>query len=111
LLEKLRTPGEPWDVGWLPWGTAYADPAGAFLSLFYKTSLEPRMRAVNNKVTGLRRAASWAGLEADLMRSDPPVAAYAHGMRVDLLSPSYGCYRSHVIYELDFAAACKLDHR
>jgi hypothetical protein len=41
------------------------------------------------------------------MRNDPPVAAYAHAMRVDLVSASFGCCRSHAIYELGLAAACK----
>jgi hypothetical protein len=45
------------------------------------------------------------------MRNDPPAAAYAHGMRMDLISPSFGCYRADPFYELDFAAACKLDRR
>ena len=106
LLLKLRTAGEPWDVGWLPWGAAYADPAGFLLPLFRGTQLEPRIRAANNRVTGLGRDKSWAEFEAKLVRDDPPVAAYAHAMRVDLVSSSFGCYRSHILYELDFAAAC-----
>lgn len=106
LLEKLRTPGEPWDVGWIPWGPAYPDPAGSFAPLFQGTRYEARIDAAN-KVTGPGRAKGWAAVEADLMRNDPPVAAYAHTTRVDLLSPSYGCYRGHAVYELDFAAACK----
>ena len=84
---------------------AYADPAAVLLPLFRDTQLEPRIRAAN-RVTGLGRDKSWADFEAKLMRDDPPVAAYAHAMRVDLVSSSYGCYRSHILYELDFAAAC-----
>jgi ABC-type transport system substrate-binding protein len=113
LLQKLRARGtqaQPWDIGWLIWGSFYDDPAGVFIPLLRDTRLGARVDGANG-VTGAGRAKAWADLEAYLMRNDPPVAAYAHGMRIDLVSPSFGCYRSDAFYELDFAAACKLDRR
>lgn len=111
LLDKLRTPGEPWDVTWLPWGTSYPEPAGFLVVFFHSagfhgTKYEARAEAVN-RVTGAARDKAWADFEADLMRDDPPVAAYMNPTTVTLLSRSYGCFRRHPVYEVDLAAACK----
>ena len=46
-------------------------------------------------------------LETDLMRNDPPVAAYADITARILVSPSFGCFGSLQGYDLDLAAACK----
>jgi peptide/nickel transport system substrate-binding protein len=110
LLEKLRlrAQGEPFDVAWLNWGAFYPDPASAFLALLRGTRYEARINAVN-RVNGHARAKSWADLETDLMRNDPPVAAYADVTARLLVSRSLGCLGSLRGYghELDLAAACK----
>ena len=106
LLEKLVTKGEPWDVATLSWGTFYPGPAGALLPLVNDTRYEPRIVAAN-RVTGKARAKSWAKLEADLMRNDPPVAVYADATALILVSRSFGCLRWVPGYDLDLAAACK----
>jgi ABC-type transport system substrate-binding protein len=105
-LERLRTKGEPWDVGWIPWSACYADPAGALLPLLSDTRYAGRINAAN-RVTGTARAKAWSGLEAELMRNDPPVAAYANSTALILLSRSFGCFRWVPGYEFDLAAACK----
>jgi ABC-type transport system substrate-binding protein len=110
LYEKLNTPGEPWDVTWLPWGAWYPDPAGATLPLLRGTRYEARLNAAN-RVTGAARAKTWADLEADLMRNDPPVAAYADATALILISRNLGCLRTHPQVDLDLAAVCKLDGR
>jgi ABC-type oligopeptide transport system substrate-binding subunit len=106
LLQKLRAPDEPWDVAWLPWNPWYADPASSLVLLFRETRFEGRVNAVN-QVTGAARAKAWARLESDLMRNDPPVAAYMNPTDLILVSRSFGCYRYHPFYDLDLAAACK----
>ena len=108
LLEKLRrrTQGEPFDVAWLNWGAFYPDPAGAILSLLRGTRYEARINAVN-RVSGDARAKAWADLETDLMRNDPPVAAYADTSVRILVSRSFGCFHSLQGLDLDLAAACK----
>jgi peptide/nickel transport system substrate-binding protein len=108
LLEKLRrrTKGEPFDVAWLNWGAFYADPAGAVLPLLRGTRYEARINAAN-RATGAGRAKSWADIETDLMRNDPPVAAYAGITARILVSRSFGCFGSLQGYDLDLAAACK----
>jgi hypothetical protein len=42
LLEKVYTPGEPWDVAWLPHGAPYPDSAGALVPLLRGTRHEAR---------------------------------------------------------------------
>jgi len=106
LSTKLKTKGEPWDVAWLPWGAWYADPAGAILPLLRGTSYEARINAAN-RATGAARVNSWADVETDLMRNDPPVAVYADVTSLILVSRSFGCFKSLQGYEIDLAAACK----
>lgn len=110
LLAKLIVKGEPWDVAWLPWSTWYVDPAGFLLPLLSGTRYEAKIDAAN-KVTGAARAATWAKLESDLMRNDPPVAVYADSSALILLSRGFGCYRTVLLYDLDLAAACVRDRR
>ena len=106
LLAKLIVKGEPWDVAWLPWNTWYVDPAGFLLPLLSGTRYEEKINAAN-RVTGAARTATWAKLESDLMRNDPPVAVYAESSALILLSRNFGCYRTIPLYDLDLAAACK----
>jgi hypothetical protein len=106
LLRKLVTPGEPWDVAWLPHQAWYADPAGALIPLLNDTRYEARVNAAN-RVTGAARARAWADLEADLMRDDPPAAVYADDTSLLLFSRSFGCFRRVPVYDVDLAAACK----
>jgi peptide/nickel transport system substrate-binding protein len=109
LLEKLRrrTQGEPFDIAWLNWGSFYPDPAGAFLPLLRGTRYEARINAANRVNGHAARAKAWADLETDLMRNDPPVAAYADASARILVSQSFGCFHSLQGIELDLAAACK----
>lgn len=106
LLEKLRTKGEPWDVAWIPWSAWYAEPAGYLVPLLSDTRYARRVNAAN-RVTGSARAKAWSDLAADLMRDDPPAAAYANGTALILVSRSFGCYRWVPVYDIDLAAACK----
>lgn len=110
LIAKLIVKGEPWDVAWLPWSTWYVDPAGFLLPLLNGTRYEARLDAAN-KVTGAARAATWAKLESDIMRNDPPVAVYADGSALILLSRNLGCYRPVPLYDIDLAAVCVRDRR
>ena len=107
MLQKIRVPGEPWDVVWLPWNSWYADPAGSLVLLFRTTRFQPRVDAANLVTGRAARARAWARLENDLMRNDPPVAAYMNPTALTLLSRSFGCYRHDPVNDFDLAAACK----
>jgi ABC-type transport system substrate-binding protein len=107
-LEKLRTPGEPWDVSVGGGGAIvapYPDPAAAFLQVLRGTRWEARVEAANQLTDPAARAKAWADLETDLMRDDPPVAAYGDWNPPFFVSRSFGCWRPG--QELDFAAICK----
>src|SRR5262249_38601969 len=58
MLQKLRVPGEPWDVAWLPWNSWYFDPAGSLVLLFRTTRFQPRVDAAN-RLTGAARDKAW----------------------------------------------------
>jgi ABC-type oligopeptide transport system substrate-binding subunit len=105
LLEKVVTKGEPWDVVWLPWGAFYPGPAGFLLPLLNDTRYEPRIEKAN-RLTGEARAKSWAKLEADLMRNDPPAAVYADSMALVLTSRNFGCFPWVPGADLELGAVC-----
>ena len=106
LLEKVATPGEPWDVAWLPWGAPYPDPAGALVPLLRGTRYEARMNAAN-RLTDSARGQAWADLEDDVMRDDPPVAVYADWTPLAFVSrKNFGCWTGADAY-LDLATVCK----
>ncbi len=110
LVERLETPGEPWDVALLPLGgVAYPDPAAVLVPLLRGTRYEARIDAANRVRGATARARAWADLEADLMRNDPPVAAYANGTGLVLVSRSFGCWipERPSRYGLDLGAVCK----
>ena len=90
-----------------PWGAWYADPAGAVLPLLRGTRYEARINEANRATGAAARAKSWANLETDLMRNDPPVAVYADVTSLILVSRSFDCFRSLRGMEVDLAAACK----
>ena len=102
LQEKLATPGEPWDVAGVGIDAVYPDPAGVFVPLLRGTRYEARVNAAN-RLRGADRAKAWADLETELMRDDPPVAAYGDWRPLFFVSRSFGCWGQ----ELDFAAVCK----
>jgi peptide/nickel transport system substrate-binding protein len=102
LQEKLATPGEPWDVAGVGINAVYPDPAGVFVPLLRGTRYEARVNAAN-RLRGADRAKAWADLETELMRDDPPVAAYGDWRPLFFVSRSFGCWGR----ELDFAAVCK----
>ena len=105
MQKKLNTPGEPWDVTVGGGSAQYPDPAGVLVPLLRDTRYEARANAANRVTDAAARAKSWAVLEADLMRNDPPVAVYGDWTPLVFVSRSYGCGR--LGYVLDLAAVCK----
>jgi oligopeptide transport system substrate-binding protein len=101
--DKLNTPGEPWDVAPAGLSADYPDPAGVLIPLLRGTRYEPRVDAANRVLGDAARAKAWADLEADLMRNDPPVAAYADWNPLYFVSRNFGCWGPVV----DLGAVCK----
>jgi ABC-type oligopeptide transport system substrate-binding subunit len=107
-LRKLATPGEPWDVSVGAGGAVsapYPDPAAALIPLLRGTRWQTRVEAANRLTDPAARARAWADLEADLVRDDPPVAAYGDWNPPFFVSRRFGCWGPG--QDLDFAAVCK----
>jgi ABC-type oligopeptide transport system substrate-binding subunit len=104
-LRKLSTPGEPWDLAWIPQGAAYPDPAAALLPWVLGTRYEARFNAANQLADRTDRYKALTKLEADLMRNDPPVAVWADFTPLAFVSKRFGCWGADSL--LDLAAVCK----
>ena len=105
LTQKLGTPGEPWDLAWIPQVTPYPDPAGALFPWVRGTRYEARLDAANRMADAAARAKALAALEADLMRNDPPLAVFADFTPLAFVSKRFSCWGADVL--LDLAAVCK----
>jgi hypothetical protein len=58
-------------------------------------------------LSGSRRYAAYARLDADLMRQQAPIIPYANGYRLEFVSQRTGCIViAPSIGGLDYAAAC-----
>jgi ABC-type oligopeptide transport system substrate-binding subunit len=121
LYNRLRTPGEPWDVALGAVGADYADPFVFFAELdgrrgsrnpnlggyFNRPRYNRRIEAIN-RLRGAARSAAWANLDADMMRNDPPWAPFMNGVRRHFISQSFGCYLYQpALGDIDLVAACK----
>jgi hypothetical protein len=60
-----------------------------------------------NRLTGEARARSWAELDVDVMRDNPPWAPFMHIQSRILVSPSVGCVVLHPVIAVDITALCK----
>jgi ABC-type transport system substrate-binding protein len=117
LQARLATRGEPWDVACCPQlaGASYPDPAGALVPWLRDPKYEARVEAANRLTGAAARAKAWAGLEAELMRNDPPVAVYADVTFRALVSRRFGCWSGapgeHAFRlqenDLDLGAVCR----
>jgi ABC-type oligopeptide transport system substrate-binding subunit len=119
---KASTRGEPYDVVFTGWNVDYGDPAGFYVPLlgrnldraghanwsyFVDPAVNARIAAAN-RLDGDARRRAWAALEADLMRSNPPWAPFAHATTRHFVSRSLGCIVLHPAYGgFDLGAACK----
>ena len=116
VYEKVRTPGEPFDIVLEGWAPDYPDAAGFFVPLLSREGplslavndpkIHRRMEAANS-LSGEARQRAWADLDVDLMRNDPPWAAFAHTQRRFLVSKSLGCFVDHPILGVEITALCK----
>jgi ABC-type oligopeptide transport system substrate-binding subunit len=117
VVEKVRTPGEPFDIALIGWAADYADAAGFFLPLLGRdgagfgvnlddSRVRRRLEAAS-RLTGEARSRAWADLDADLMRDNPPWAPFMHLNNRTLVSKSLGCFYNHPLYRVDIVSVCK----
>jgi YVTN family beta-propeller protein len=115
LFERLRRPGEPFDIGYSNWFFDYADPfsyinlqfgdQAFFPALFRDPDSQRRMNAVA-RLSGDRRMRAYATLDRQLAAGPVPAAPFATGTKIHFLSARMGCQVLHPIYGLDLAALC-----
>jgi peptide/nickel transport system substrate-binding protein len=115
LFQRLRTPGEPWDLALIGWYADYPDPFNFVNDLFGDENnfghfkhpgFQRRMRRVA-RLVGRKRLDAYALLERDLMRRVAPIAPFIAVNDVILVSPSLGCFAYDVAFGPDFLTMCK----
>jgi peptide/nickel transport system substrate-binding protein len=114
-FERLRRPGERFDIAYSNWFFDYADPFsyinlqfaddGFFPGLFESTEWQRRMDAAA-RLSGDTRIAAYARLDRELAAEAAPAAPFATGTSTYFLSARMGCQVLHPIYGLDLAALC-----
>jgi ABC-type oligopeptide transport system substrate-binding subunit len=117
LFEKVKAPGEPYDLVQGGFFADYADPAGFLVPLlgadsgananFDDPHLTRQIEAADRLTDDGARRKAWAELEVDLMRDNPPWAPILHDRSRVVVSRSIGCFLEHPVYHFDIAAACK----
>jgi peptide/nickel transport system substrate-binding protein len=115
LFEKLATPGEPFDIGWIGWLSEIPEPSilndlfhgarspGPNYSRLDSPSFNRRLERAA-RLTGARRYREYGGLDVELARDAAPAVAYAYDNALTLVSERVGCVVVNPY--LDLAAAC-----
>jgi peptide/nickel transport system substrate-binding protein len=115
LFEKLATPGERFDIGWVGWLSDFVDPS-TLNDLFHGArSPEPNFSRFNSpafnrrleraaRLIGARRSREYGVLDVELARDAAPAVAYAYDNALTLVSERVGCVVVNPY--LDLAAAC-----
>jgi peptide/nickel transport system substrate-binding protein len=115
LFQRLRMPGEPWDIALVGWFADYPDPFNFINELFTGENntghfedvrFERRMRQAA-RLAGRQRLAAYAVLERDLMRRAAPIAPFIVVNDVMFVSRSLGCFGYDVAFGPDVLAMCK----
>src|SRR5205823_4446171 len=112
------------DMVFVGWVADYPDPSD-FLQLVYGPLIKPtrnndfsyfddpawnRRIAAAARLTGAKRNAAYATLDADLTREASPYAALFNGTEKDFFSARIGCKTYQPIYGFDLAALCIRRH-
>jgi ABC-type transport system substrate-binding protein len=118
LFAKLATPGEPFDIGLIGWGTNSSDPR--FIATLFdgRTVGQPdsqdysyfdspkfdRLFDQASRLTGQARYRAYGNLDVQLSRDEAPAIPYAYDRTMNLVSARTGC----AIFNpyLDLAAVC-----
>jgi ABC-type transport system substrate-binding protein len=120
VFQKLATPGEPFDIGWIGWeaGFPLPDPS-SLLAIFdgrtigrtdnynYSYFDSPRYNALlerASRLTGDARARAYGDLDVDLARNAAPAIALSYDNVLTLVSDRTRCVV--VRPYLDLAAVC-----
>jgi peptide/nickel transport system substrate-binding protein len=119
LFQKLATPGERFDIGWIGWSGAPGDP-GAFLDglfdgrvlgkpesgnySYFNSPRYNRLFARLAPLSGPARYRAYGNLDIDLSKNAAPAIPYAYDSTMNLVSNRTGCAVFNPY--LDLAAVC-----
>jgi peptide/nickel transport system substrate-binding protein len=118
LFQKLGTPGEPFDMGWIGWlstepdprqlsdlfdGTTIGTPTNANWS-YFDSPLYNRLLEQASQLTGAARYAAFGRLDVQLARDAAPAVPYGVDNALTLVSARTGCVVVNPY--LDLAAVC-----
>ncbi len=121
-FSKEGTKGEPFDIAFEGWQADYPDPYDFLNVLLDGRTIKDANNvnfsylndpAVNAKLdaaaatTGSDRAASYAKLDAELVRDVSPLVAWGIDNDRDFFSDKVGCILHHPVYGIDIATMCK----
>jgi ABC-type transport system substrate-binding protein len=117
LVEKMTTPGEPFDIGWIGWLGRGFDPTltcffhgreiGREGGCNYSYMNSPRYNRLLDRaerLSGPARYRAFGQLDVDIMRSVAPAIVYSVDNRPTLVSSRVGCVVLNP--DFDFAVAC-----
>jgi oligopeptide transport system substrate-binding protein len=115
-LDRVHTPGEPFDIAFEGWNLDYDDPFDVINVIFHSgyqqnvghfsdPVFDQRMGAAA-ELSGDARYAVYAQLDADLMRDAAPAAPFAVANARSLFSARIGCQTYSPPFGMDLVALC-----
>jgi ABC-type transport system substrate-binding protein len=118
LFQKLQTPGEPFDIGWIGWlgisdnfflnflfdGRTIGEPGFGNWSYFNSRKYNRLLDAASRLPVGSERYRRYGELDVDIAKNAAPAIAFAYDNALTLVGPRTGCMI--VNPELDLTAVC-----
>jgi len=108
MLEKLATPGEPYDLAWLGMLAPFNDPALYFEDIeavsHYSSPKYNRLLAAAGRLSGPARYRAYGELDVQLARDEAPAIAAMNPNSWALVSARTGCVVMNP--SLDLTAVC-----
>jgi peptide/nickel transport system substrate-binding protein len=120
LFRRESTPGEPFDIAFLGWGSDYPDPSDFLNRLFSGSAIgtpssvnfsffdDPafnRRLAAANALPPPGRYEAYRRLDDDLVRAAPAIA-YANAEHRSFISARIGCHFEQPVYGIDLTSLC-----
>ena len=120
-VEKVLTPGEPYDIAWWGWGADYNDPAAFIDELldgrqigrptntnasYFNSAKYNRLIERASRLTGGARYRAYARLDRQLARNAAPMVAFAVANSVTMVSSRLDPRCKILNPDLDLAAVC-----
>jgi peptide/nickel transport system substrate-binding protein len=121
LFSRMKTPGEPFDIGWVGWINIPPPPETVLNSMFDGDTIanapdfgnlsyfdSPKYNRLLGQASrlplGTARNRAYAALDVDLARNAAPAVAYAYDRALSLVSGRTGCVVVNPY--VDLAAVC-----